>query len=119
MPASIYSLHYDILLAIFHELSLHVVSGPDLFRWNRDKSVSDTERRIRRLALASAALVCRAFADPATEVLWSVFFDGKMQILLELLSVCKRARDDEDHIVFVSHLTIRHGRITTLTTTGL
>ena len=118
MPTSIYSLNYDILLAIFHELSLHAISGPHSFERSRDESVSLTERRIRRLALASAALVCRAFADPATKVLWSAFFDGKMQILLKLLSVCKRARDG-DHIVFVSHLTIRHGRITTLTKTGL
>ena len=118
MPASIYSLHYDILLAIFRELSLYSISGPDLLPHKSVNKVNLRERVIRRRSLARAALVCSAFADPATEVLWSAYFSGKMRILLSLLSGCKKGTDESHRKVYVSHHSDLHGRPTTLTESG-
>ena len=118
MPTSIYSLNYDILLEIFHELSLHAISGP--YSFERRERVSVAERVIRRQTLAGAALVCRAFADPATKVLWSSYFNGNMRILLELLSVCKKIPNENRRgKVYVSQHSTRHSRPSTLTMTGL
>ena len=118
MPTSIYSLNYDILLEIFHQLSLHAISGPYSFERSRER-VSVAERVIRRQTLAGAALVCRAFADPASKVLWSAYFNGNMRILLELLSVCKKIPEGNRRKVYVSQHSTRLSSPSTRNKTGL
>lgn len=67
---------HEIILKIFYALAVHEKTG---------YSDSDAEAEfVSRYSLASAALVCRAFAEPATEVLWNVHFNAKGGSLINL-----------------------------------
>ena len=60
---------HEILLEIFYALALQK-EPESMFNDFRAKAVS-------RENLLSAALVCKAFVDPATEVLWDVHFNNE------------------------------------------
>ena len=76
----------DILTEIFKHLS------PGwLDEWKRDPQCAQ-DQKTQRQALASAARVCRAFSDPALDVLW-------------------RALDDVQPVLWLFPTFVRSGRV--------
>ncbi len=60
----------DVVYAVFDHLDLfpRSISASDLFSV---KGYIDYEARLIRRTLASAALTCRAFSEPASKTLWT------------------------------------------------
>ena len=89
----------DVVYELFDHLSLYPSS---LSSFNAAQLRME-DSKISRRTLASAALTCRAFSEPASEALWSVVHVGLLPLLKTFSSLKKCERENRWYPYSTSH----------------
>ena len=82
----------DVVYELFDHLSLYPYP---LASFDAAQLRMGDDSKITRRTLASAAVTCRAFSTPASEVRWSVVHVGLLPLLQTFSSLTQCKRDNE------------------------